>query len=278
MTTNNADIKIKKTEIDELLGDVYKKYGYDFNGYSQASLNRRISRVAHRNRLLNFSEMRLKILKDEDFFNIFLEEVTVNVTEMFRNPAFYQTLREKVLPHFQATPFIRIWHAGCSTGEEVYSTAIVLEEEGLLDRCLLYATDINQRVLEKAQEARFPIDKMQGYTQNYIAAGGREDFSKYYTANYGHAVFNERLKKRMVFSNHNLVTDQSFNEFNIVICRNVLIYFNRLLQNKVIGLFSDSLPKLGYLALGGKESIRFTDYEDRYKTIDKKQRIWLKVK
>ncbi|MEQ9286059.1 MAG: protein-glutamate O-methyltransferase CheR [Cyclobacteriaceae bacterium] len=278
MTIKSADIKLEKSDISELLHDVYQKYGYDFNGYSQASLNRRISRVAHRNKLIDVGEMRLKILKDIDFFNVFLEEVTVNVTEMFRDPVFYQTLREKVFPHLRESPFIRIWHAGCSTGEEVYSMAVLLEEEGLLDRCLLYATDINQKVLEIAQGAKYPIDKMQGYTQNYMAAGGREDFSKYYTAKYGYAIFNERLKKRMVFSNHNLVTDQSFNEFNIVICRNVLIYFNRLLQNKVIGLFSDSLPKLGYLALGGKESIRFTDYEDRYKAIDKKQRIWLKVK
>ena len=218
----------------------------------------------------------INVVHDELYFNHFLEEVTVNVTEMFRDPIFFKSLRENVLPHLKTYPLIRIWHAGCSTGEEVYSLAILLKEEGLLERTLLYATDINQHVLEAAQSGAFSIESMTEYTRNYIKSGGKKDFSSYYSAKYGKAIFSSELKNRMVFSTHNLVTDQSFNEFNLIVCRNVLIYFNPLLQNKVVNLFNDSLSESGHLALGSKESIRFTTIESNFKNVDIKQKIWQK--
>jgi chemotaxis protein methyltransferase CheR len=278
MTDKETDILLGDAELSILLTDVEKKYGYDFNNYSKASLKRRVSRLLMKDRISSFVELRFKLMEDEMYFNHFLEEITVNVTEMFRDPLFFKSLRENVFPQLSTYPLIRIWHAGCSSGEEVFSMAIMLEEEGLLDRSLLYATDINQLVLENAQRGEFPIEYMKVYTENYIKAGGKKEFSSYYTAKYGKALFNDNLKKRMVFSTHNLGADQSFNEFNLVVCRNVLIYFNRDLQDKVIGLFNDSLPNLGYLALGSKESLSFSNYNMNFKTIDKKHRIWQKVK
>lgn len=278
MSEDEDVILIGEEEIILLLEDIYYCYGYDFSDYSKASLKRRISRIMHHDKLPSLAELKVKVLKDEEYFNHFLEEITVNVTEMFRDPLFYKELREKVLPQLSTYPSIRIWHAGCSTGEEVYSMAIMLEEEGLLDRSLIYATDINQRVLEKAKSAKFSIDNMRQYTQNYILSGGKKEFSYYYTAEYGKVLFKEDLKNRMVFSTHNLVADQSFNEFNLIVCRNVLIYFNQDLQNKVIGLFNESLPKLAYIALGSKETLAFSDYENNYKAVNAKQRIWQKIK
>jgi len=269
---------IGERDLAMLLQDMVEHYGYDFSDYSRASIKRRVSRLISTDHIPSFAELRFKLVEDEEFFNHFLEEVTVNVTEMFRDPLFFKALRESILPKLSTYPLIRIWHAGCSTGEEVYSMAILLQEEGLLERSLLYATDINQQVLERAKSRQFPIDEMKLFTQNYIEAGGKNDFSSYYTASYEKALFKEELQSRMVFSTHNLVVDQSFNEFNLIICRNVLIYFNRELQNQVIGLFNESLPSLGYLALGNKETLGFTDYDHHFKTINQKQRIWQKIK
>jgi chemotaxis protein methyltransferase CheR len=224
----------------------------------------------------SFAEFRFEIQNNDIFFEQFLEEVTVNVTEMFRDPEFYKTLREKVLPHLSTFPFIRIWHAGCSTGEEVYSLAIILKEEGLLNRSLLYATDINQGVLEVAKLGKFPISQIQQYTDNYFKAGGIGELSEYYTANYDSVMFNKQLNKRMVFSVHNLVADQSFNEFNLILCRNVMIYFNSKLQNKVVKLFTDSLSPFGFLSLGNKELINFTDSFKYFTQVDQKMKIWKK--
>jgi chemotaxis protein methyltransferase CheR len=218
------------------------------------------------------------VLGDELFFNTFLEEVTVNVTEMFRDHAFFKALRKDIIPELSTHPVIRIWHAGCSTGEEVYSMAILLKEAGLLERSLLYATDINQNVIKIARSGEFQLDKIKENTENYISSGGLFDFSDYYVARYGIAMFNEEFKNRMVFSVHNLGLDRSFNEFNLILCRNVLIYFNRDLQNNVIKLFSESLAPFGFLALGTKETIDFTTVADEFEIVNKQQKIWRKRK
>ena len=272
-----SNILLEEGSINKLIEEVYQKYGYDFSDYSRSSLRRRISRIMAKDSLLSFAELYYKLLEDEYYFNHFLKEVTVNVTEMFRDPIFYKELRNKVIPQLKTYPLIRVWHAGCSTGEEVFSMAILLKEEGLLDRSILYATDINQGVLETAKTGQYSIDDMKMYSKNYILSGGKGEFSKYYTAKYGKAIFRDDLRQKMVFSTHNLVSDQSFNEFNIILCRNVLIYFNRDLQNRVNNLFYNSLPNLGFLALGTKESINFTDRYQDFGVISSKQKIWRKT-
>ena len=274
--TDGELIEISDTDTRSLSEIIYKRYGYDFSDYSQASFKRRINKIMMGFKIQNFQELRAKICEDELFFNTFLEEVTVNVTEMFRDPEFYKALKEQVIPQLSTHPLLRIWHAGCSTGEEVYSMAILLKEAGLLERSLLYATDINQQVLAKASLGKFPIDAMKEQSNNYIMAGGLTNLSDYYVAQFGKAVFDTELRNRMVFSPHNLVFDQSFNEFNLILCRNVLIYFNRDLQDKVIKLFSDSLPPSGFMALGTKESIDFSHFGSHFETINRQQRIWKK--
>jgi len=207
-----------------------------------------------------------------------LLDLSISVSTMFRDPGFYQAFREKVVPLLRTYPFIRIWHAGCSTGEEVYSMAILLEEENLYDRTRIYATDINDVVLQKARAGIFPLERMQEYTDNYLRSGGGRAFSEYYTARYDGALFNPGLTRNVVFSQHNLVTDRSFAEFNVILCRNVMIYFDRALQNRVLRLFHDSMPMYGILALGNKESLRFTEYETCFEAIDPRERIYRRVR
>jgi chemotaxis protein methyltransferase CheR len=207
-----------------------------------------------------------------------LLDLSINVTAMFRDPAFYVAFRRDVIPALRTYPFLRIWHAGCSTGEEAYSMAILLEEENLYDRTRIYATDINEVVIRKAKEGIFPLDRMQEYTQNYLRAGGTRSFSEYYTAMYDGALFAPRLMRNIVFSQHNLVTDRSFAECNVILCRNVLIYFDRTLQQRVHSLFYESLPVYGYLGLGSKESLRFTGFEDNYEQVDRREKIYRKLK
>ncbi len=267
---------IEENDIRILTDSIFTTYGYDFSDYSDVFFKRRIHKVMSKYRIQNFSELQYRIKTDELFFNIFLEEITVNVTEMFRDQDFYIALRKEIIPELASYPFIRIWHAGCSTGEEVYSMAILLKEAGLLERTLLYGTDINQNVLEKAASFKFPQELMKTYTENYINSGGLLDFSDYYDIKNEKAIFHEELRNRMVFSPHNLVLDKSFNEFNLILCRNVLIYFNQSLQNKVINLFSESLSSLGFLALGNKESIDFTSSKNDFEIINKQQKIWKK--
>jgi chemotaxis protein methyltransferase CheR len=226
----------------------------------------------------NIIDLQNKVVADELFFSTFLEEVTVNVTEMFRDPDFYKCLRRDVIAQLSTYPMIRIWHAGCSTGEEVYSLAILLHEAGLLERSLLYATDINQDVLVKAKSGSFPLELMKDYNENYKNSGGLFDLSDYYTVNNDKAIFHEEFGNRMVFSPHNLITDRSFNEFNLILCRNVLIYFNRDLQNRVLDLFSISLSSFGYLALGSKESIGISNIYKDFEMVYKQQKIWKKIK
>lgn len=260
-----------------LLNDLLEQYGYDFTDYSFASVKRRLQRVFSADRFPSFAEFRYRVKSDPVYLTYLMEQITVNVTEMFRDPAFFQALRKSVLPVLATYPFIRIWHAGCSTGEEVYSMAILLQEMNLLHKAVIYATDINETVLEKARKGIFPLAHMQQYSQNYQQSGGQRDFSAYYAANYEYAKFSEKLSNKIIFAAHNLVTDRSFNEFQLIICRNTLIYFNKDLQDKVLHLFSDSLEQLGFLALGAKETLRFTTVAPLFKPVAQKEKIWRKI-
>ena len=270
------ELYIKDDELELLLNDVMQKYGYDFSDYSGASLKRRVNRLILLDKFPSFAEFRHHLMTDNSYLLRFVEEITVNVTEMFRDPSFYKVLREEVLPVLATHPFIRIWHAGCSTGEEVYSMAILLEEANLMHKSLLYATDINPGVLEKVSKGIFPMMQMKQYSENYIESGGSKDFSQYYTAKYDWAKFDERLSRKMIISTHNLVSDRSFNEFQLIFCRNVLIYFDKNLQENVLRLFDDSLERLGFLALGSKENLKFSSIGKKYNPVSGREKIWRK--
>lgn len=268
---------IRDEDVKLLLNDLLDLYGYDFRGYSEASLQRRIVRLFSMDKFPSFAEFRYKVRNDSNYLQRVIEEITVNITEMFRDPSFYKVLRDEVLPNLGTKPFIRIWHAGCSTGEEVYSMAILLHEANLLHKSLIYATDINAYVLEKSRKGIFPLSQMKQYSENYILSGGRQDFSTYYTANYDGAKFNESLSgSKMIFSLHNLVSDGSFNSFDLILCRNVLIYFDKTLQNRAFKLFDASLGYLSYLALGSKENLKFSSITSNFKQITK-EKIWRKI-
>ena len=264
-------------ELDLLLEGISRLYGYDFRHYAPASLKRRIALAVRAEQLASISALQERVLHDPACMERLLLALTVNVTAMFRDPEFYRVFREKVVPTLRTYPFIRIWHAGCSTGEEVYSMAILLYEEGLYDRCRIYATDINERVLARARSGIFDLGSMQEYTQNYLRAGGKQSFSEYYTAAYDHALFNPRLKEQITFSQHNLATDSSFNEFNVVLCRNVLIYFNKELQDRVHNLLYESLGMFGVLGIGRAESLRFTPHEHHYQELHPGERLYRRV-
>jgi len=268
---------VNDRQLDVLINDVFEYHGFDFSGYSRASLRRRVDRLVQLDGFADFALFLSKVRTDASYFKHMVEEITVNVTEMFRDPHFYKVLREEIVPVLATKPFIRIWHAGCSSGEEVYSMAILLQEANLLHKSLLYATDINPLVLDTAKKGIFPLRMIKSYSENYMASGGKKDFSGYYTANYGLAKFGEDLSAKMVFSLHNLVSDGSFNEFDLILCRNVLIYFDKDLQERALQLFDDSLAKLGYLALGTKETIKFSHMESRYEQ-QKKEKLWKKIK
>jgi chemotaxis protein methyltransferase CheR len=270
--------ELERIEIELLLEGVFRHYGFDFRSYAYASIRRRLWKRTEAEGLSSISELQALVLHDALAMERLLLDLSVSVTAMFRDPGFYQVFREDVVPLLRTYPFIRIWHAGCSTGEEVYSTAIVLEEEGLLERTRIYATDINAAVLQQARAGIFPLNRMQEYTENYIRAGGKRSFSEYYTAKYDGALFSPSLTRNTVFSQHNLVTDRSFAEFTIIFCRNVLIYFDRDLQNRVHTLFYDSLVMLGILALGSKESLRFSQYEPCYEKLHPRERLYRKVR
>ena len=267
----------EKAEAERLITSIAKVYGYDFSGYSRASLYRRIDRFLVIKHLHTIDELEDKLLASSELFEHFLQEMTVNVTEMFRDPTFFWTLRKKVLPILSTYPYIKIWDAGCSTGEELYSLCILLQEENLLQKTRIYATDMNQKVLVQAKEGIYPIASMREYTQNYHQTGGLQDFSSYYTARYGYAKFNRSLVENVIFYPHNLATDGSFNEFHLIICRNVLIYFRKELQEKVLRLFLNSLNSLGYLGLGKKETLLLTSVENQFKVIDKGEKIYRKI-
>ena len=263
-------------EIDLLLEAIFVKYGYDFRNYSKAHIKRRLLFRLSTSNLKSISEMQHKVLHEADFFEVILRDLSINVTEMFRDPGFYLALRKEVVPVLKTYPYIKVWHAGCSTGEEVYSFAVLLKEEGLYDRTQIYATDFNRNVLDIAKKGIYPIDRIKEFTANYQSAGGTQSFSDYYMANYDSVIYDQSLKKNMVFAEHNLVTDSVFAEVNLVICRNVLIYFNKELQNRVINLFYDSLINGGYLGLGSKETIQFTSKIDKFEVINKEEKIYKK--
>ena len=267
---------VKDEELEYLIKDVYDLYGYDFSLYSRASFKRRVNRICLIDKFTSFAELRYTLINEPNYLKRFIEEVTVNVTEMFRDPYFFKELRENILPQLGTYPLIRIWIAGCSTGEEAYSVAILLKEAGLYNKSLIYATDINPSVLETARAGVFPISQMKTYSENYILSGGKKDFSDYYTANYDSARFDSSLKEKMILSTHNLVSDSSFNSFQLIVCRNVLIYFDKPLQERVFKLFDDSLENLGYLALGSKETLRFSNLGKTYQQIND-QKIWKKT-
>lgn len=268
---------IEDFQLEIVINDVFEYHGFDFSGYSRASLKRRVERVYQLDGFKNFFDFLSAIKSDEKYFKRLVEEITVNVTEMFRDPHFYKVLREEILPKLATKPFIRIWHAGCSSGEEVFSMAILLKEANLLQKSLIYATDINPIVLDSAKKGIFPLRMMKQYSENYMESGGKFDFSNYYIANYGYAKFDEEFLKKMVFSVHNLVSDSSFNEFDLILCRNVMIYFDKELQERALNLFDDSLSVLGYLALGTKETIKFSDIQNRYAQLNK-DKVWKKMK
>lgn len=271
-------IYISAEELAEVLDIINQYYGYDFHDYATASIKRRVLRCMEMSNIRNAYDLKYRLVNDREYFNWFLESITVNVTEMFRDPEFYKELRQKIFPKLATYPVIKIWHAGCATGEEVYSMAIMLHEEGLLDRTKIYATDVNPLNIDKARKGIMPLQQMKSYTQNYINAGGKAEFAGYYTARYNNAIIRKELKKNILFSQHNLVTDQAFNEFQLVCCRNVLIYFNKALQNKAVNLFYDSLSPLGYIALGTKESLLFTELRDKFDVVSAANKIYKKKK
>jgi chemotaxis protein methyltransferase CheR len=268
---------LETLEVSLLLDGIYRRYGYDFREYAPASLRRRVRRRMEGEHAASVTELLAKLLHDPLVMERLLLDLSINVTAMFRDPTFYVALRDKVVPLLRTYPFSRIWVAGCSTGEEVYSLAILLQEEDVYDRARIYATDINQAVLERARDGVFPLDKMRQYTQNYIKAGGRRAFSEYYVAAYDGAQFARSLVDNVVFAQHNLVSDRSFNEFNVILCRNVMIYFDKTLQDRVHQLFYESLAMFGVLALGHKESITFSPVAERYDELDRDERLYRKV-
>jgi chemotaxis protein methyltransferase CheR len=269
---------LEQIEIELLLEGIYRQYGFDFRSYAYASVRRRLWKRMEAEGLETVSALQDRVLHEPEMMEKLLLDLSINVTAMFRDPDFYVAFRKHVVPLLRTYPFIRIWHAGCATGEEVYSMAILLMEEGLYERSRIYATDINEVVLKKAKEGIFPLERMQEYTENYISAGGKRAFSDYYIAKYDGALFSPTLTKNVVFSQHNLVTDHSFSEFNVIFCRNVLIYFDKSLQARVLRLFYDSLPTFGVLAVGSKESLRFSPQEDRYEQLSGPQKIYRKVR
>ncbi len=271
------DYLINEEELDVLLNALISEHGYDFTNYAKSSLRRRVSRLMVMEKFPSFAELFYRVKTDSSFLQKFIEEITVNVSEMFRDPMVFKYIREKILPVLATHPVIRIWHAGCAHGEEVYSMAILLEEAKLLHKSLLYATDINPTVIENVKKGIFPISQMKLYSENYIAAGGKQDFSSYYTAHYNRVIFNDNLRLKMIVATHNLVTDRSFNQFQLIFCRNVLIYFNKTLQGKVLTLIDDSLENLGFLVLGTKENLRFSALSDTYMQVEKDQKIWRKM-
>ena len=274
----NDELDLEQLEVELLLEGIHRRYGFDFREYAPASLKRRLRRRMDGEQVETVSALQSLILHDRAVMERLLLDLSVNVTAMFRDPSFYVAFRNKVGPALHTYPFSRLWVAGCSTGEEVYSLAILLAEEGLSDRVRIYATDINQAVIEIARLGIFPLDKMQEYTQNYIRAGGSRSFSEYYVARYDGARFAGGLVDGVVFAQHNLVSDSVFNEFHAITCRNVMIYFAQPLQEHVHRLFYESLAMFGVLALGQKETIRCSPQESSFEELDAEERLYKKVR
>lgn len=269
---------INSGALKELLESLRLMYGYDFTGYAEASLKRRILHFMNLNKIDDIEKLSKLLLQDEKCFELLVQEISVTVTEMFRDADFYKALREHVTKRLATYPFIKIWIAGCATGEEVYSVAIILKEEGLLPRSVIYATDINQRSLKTAREGIYPVSRMKEYTANYQKSGGTDEFSAYYTTKYDAVLIDKSLKQNIVFASHNLATDKSFSEFQLILCRNVLIYFNQALQNLVLNLFYESLCIFGYLGLGSKESLLSSEKQKYFEDVSRKNKLFMKIK
>ncbi len=264
-------------EINQLLDAIFFRYGYDFRNYARASMERRILNRVNLTELDSVSEMIPKIMHDPAFFDLFLSDMSITVTEMFRDPYVFKEIRESICVHLETYPRINVWHVGCATGEEVYSMAILLEEEGLLKRTRIYATDFNNHSLKIAEKGIYPAERIKLFTKNYIAAGGKASFAEYYQAKYETAKIKEFLKERITFANHNLMRDKVFAEMHLILCRNVLIYFDKELQNRVLNLFKGSLIHRGFFILGNKETLNFTNVENSFEKHSKKERIYRKM-
>ena len=271
MAAENTDI-----ELHLLIDAIYLKYHYDFRRYAAASLKRRLTAAMARFGCHSFSQLQDKVLHEPESFPALLDFLTVPVSEMFRDPRYFRSLRETVMPVLRTYPSLKVWVAGCSTGEEVYSLAILLRETGLLERTLIYATDINPHTLQKASAGVYEVERMAGFTEAHRKSGGSTSLSDYYTAAYGRAVFDKSLKEHIVFSDHSLATDSVFAEVQLVSCRNVLIYFNRDLQDRAVGLFRDALCRKGFLGIGSKESLRFSSHADSFGALVNEDRIYQK--
>jgi len=270
------DSKTEMIEVDLLLEAIFRRYGYDFRSYARASIERRIRQFLAGAGCSSVSEMIPMVLHDEEFFSRLVRNFSISVTEMFRDPFVYRAVREKVVPLLRTWPHVKIWHAGCATGEEVYSLAIVLKEEGVYDRATIYATDFNDAALAQAREGVYEVGKVKEATRSYQLAGGKASFSEYYHSRYGAVAMDGSLKERITFANHNLAVDEAFGEMHLVFCRNVLIYFNRELQNRALGLFTESLVHGGFLCLGTKEALQFSEVSNRYEVVDGKAKIYKK--
>jgi chemotaxis protein methyltransferase CheR len=266
-----------ETELRLLMEAVYLKYSYDFRDYAGASQKRRVLQALRQLDCPTIPDLQAKVLNDPAVFMQLLQYLTIPVSEMFRDPPFFLALRQQVIPRLQTYPSLKIWIAGCSTGEEAYSLAILLREEGLLERSLIYATDINAKSLNKARQGIFSLGSIKGHTANYQNAGGKQAFSDYYTAAYDTAIFDKSLRENITFADHSLATDSVFAETQLVLCRNVLIYFNKKLQDRALGLFHESLSHRGFLGLGSKESIDFSAYATRFEPLDRPARIFRKL-
>jgi len=273
---NSNGIGVEDIEITLLLEGIYLKYGLDFRQYSFSSLKRRIKKFLSEEKINTISALQEKLFHNTSCMERFFLNLSINTTSLFRDPTFFLTLRNEVIPLLMTYPFIRIWVAGCSTGEEVYSIAIIFKESKLYDRCRIYATDFNENVLIKARDGIYPINLIKEYSTNYINSGGQVSLSEYYTADYGNVVFNADIKSNIVFTRHNLVMDHSFNEFNIILCRNVMIYFNKILHDNVINLFKESLVSFGFLCLGKKESLNLV-YNDDFASFNGREKIYRKA-
>jgi len=274
LKTHQDDIDI---ELRMLVEAVYLKYNYDFRDYTGASQKRRVLVAMREMECGTVSELQAKVLHKPEAFSQLLQYLTIPVSEMFRDPEYFAAIRNQVVPHLRTYPSLKIWVAGCSTGEEVYSLAILLHEEGLLERTMIYATDINPVSLDAARRGVYQLDRMRLFTENYQKSGGKRAFSDYYTAAYGGALFERMLSENVTFADHSLATDTVFSETHFVSCRNVMIYFNRRLQNRVLGLFHESLCHRGFLGLGSKESIDFSHYANRFESLARRERLFRKA-
>jgi chemotaxis protein methyltransferase CheR len=271
-----VDKRIADIELRLLIDAIYLKYHYDFRGYAPASLKRRVSAALAHLQCRTFSQLQDKVLHEPGSFAELLDYLTVPVSEMFRDPGYFRSLRQTVAPVLRTYPSLKVWVAGCGTGEEVYSLAILLREEGLLPRTLIYATDINPHTLQKASAGVYDVERIAGFTEAHRKSGGNSSLSDYYTAAYGRAVFDKSLREHIVFSDHSLATDSVFAEVQLICCRNVLIYFNRDLQDRAVGLFRDSLCRKGFLGIGSKETLRFSSHSESFSELARDERIYQK--